>query len=749
MKARGVAVIALIVGALIGLSPGWASAERVNPASLAGKLQLQTVPPLAGVVVTVDGHTATSDAQGRISVAVRNFTNLEERIVAPPTQIAPDRKVVFDRFRGELSNGARGKVIEMGVRTSRLISWQFIDRFGAEVPVTRVLSMQLRSSTGETVDVSGPALTQPLWVNESRTQQGPLGLVSKPLYYLVDSAIVSSASVVNKSQQRFVPWDQQRWVVQLLFFRVSFNSSDLLFARDHGNGVELSGPDGVVRRLPYGDDGRASIPDLPRGTYTVKVYGGGVSFSQPVSISKDQVVSLNVISWLDLGLLGVVLLGVALGLIFIGRPRSRARLRKGGRRIMRSRWLRTGWLRTRWLRTRWLRRPGRAPKTEVAIGVILALLVTAVVLAPARPAAAAAAQPPGGAAARATLRAAPGTDPVSVLAYYYIWFNPSSWNRAKVDFPLLGRYSSDDAEIMRRHVKTAKAAGIGGFLVSWKHTPQLDERLTKLAEVAKEENFKLGIVYQGLDFSRTPLPLETVRTDLTLFADVYASNPVFTIFDKPLVVWTGSDQHTQAQIEETVGGIRSRLLVLGNAKSVKDIDEAGAAVDGHAYYWSSVDPTSNDTAKKLAAMATSVHKRGGIWIAPVAPGFDARLVGGEKEVPRRDGATLRQSFAAARGSEPDAIGLISWNEFSENTHIEPSQKYGATELNVLAGILGASTIDVPVDSSDTTVQHGGLTTWGALFIGAIAIGLLLGLAVIRRRRSRNRPPTPPIPLSGE
>jgi hypothetical protein len=337
-----------------------------------------------------------------------------------------------------------------------------------------------------------------------------------------------------------------------------------------------------------------------------------------------------------------------------------------------------------------------------------------------------------------------------VLAYYYIWFNPTSWNRAKVDFPLLGRYSSDDAEIMRRHVKTAKAAGIGGFLVSWKHTPQLDERLTKLAEVAKEENFKLGIVYQGLDFSRTPLPLETVRTDLTLFADVYASNPVFTIFDKPLVVWTGSDQHTQAQIEETVGGIRSRLLVLGNAKSVKDIDEAGAAVDGHAYYWSSVDPTSNDTAKKLAAMATSVHKRGGIWIAPVAPGFDARLVGGEKEVPRRDGATLRQSFAAARGSEPDAIGLISWNEFSENTHIEPSQKYGATELNVLAGILGASTnIDVPVDSSDTTVQHGGLTTWGALFIAAIAIGLLLGLAVLRRRRSRNRAPTPPIPLSGE
>ena len=31
-----------------------------------------------------------------------------------------------------------------------------------------------------------------------------------------------------------------------------------------------------------------------------------------------------------------------------------------------------------------------------------------------------------------------------VLAYYYIWYNPESWNRAKIDYPLLGRYSSDD-----------------------------------------------------------------------------------------------------------------------------------------------------------------------------------------------------------------------------------------------------------------------------------------------------------------
>ena len=56
-----------------------------------------------------------------------------------------------------------------------------------------------------------------------------------------------------------------------------------------------------------------------------------------------------------------------------------------------------------------------------------------------------------------------------VFAYYYIWFDPSSWDRAKIDVPALGRYSSDDPKVMREHIRLAKQAGITGFIVSWKH----------------------------------------------------------------------------------------------------------------------------------------------------------------------------------------------------------------------------------------------------------------------------------------
>jgi hypothetical protein len=280
----------------------------------------------------------------------------------------------------------------------------------------------------------------------------------------------------------------------------------------------------------------------------------------------------------------------------------------------------------------------------------------------------------------------------------------------------------------------ARSAGIDGFLVSWKHTPQLDERLAKLVAVARAEKFRLGIVYQGLDFARQPVPLETVRADLTLIADTYGSDPVFRVFDKPAVVWTGTDRFDRTQIDSTVRAVRARLLVLGAAKSVEDCVANGPVLDGQAYYWSSVDPALGGSRTKLAAMAQAVHQARGVWIAPVAPGFDARLVGGTKTVPRRGGDTLRKSFAAAQSSGPDAIGVISWNEFSENTHIEPSEKYGTTDINVLADLLGVGTrITAPADSGDTTEDHWGLTAWGALLL-IVGAGVLLPAIAVRRRR---------------
>lgn len=274
---------------------------------------------------------------------------------------------------------------------------------------------------------------------------------------------------------------------------------------------------------------------------------------------------------------------------------------------------------------------------------------------------------------------------VPVLVYYYIWFDHQSWDRAKQDYPVLGRYSSNNAYIMRRHIRWAKAAGINGFIVSWKGTDKLNRRLSQLVEIADQENFKLAIIYESLDFERNPLPVEQVDADLNYFISHYVDHPAFDLFAKPVIIWSGSWKFSTDEIKSVVRDTGQQVFVLASEKNVKGYERVADIVDGDAYYWSSVDPDTHPGYEdKLTTMGEAVHESGGLWIAPAAPGYDSRLLGGTTVVDRENGETLRTQLTAAAQSHPDAIGIISWNEFSENSYIEPSQKYGHLYLKVLA-----------------------------------------------------------------
>jgi hypothetical protein len=166
-------------------------------------------------------------------------------------------------------------------------------------------------------------------------------------------------------------------------------------------------------------------------------------------------------------------------------------------------------------------------------------------------------------------------------------------------------------------------------------------------------------------------------------------------------------------------------------------------VDGDAYYWSSVNPDSHPGyPDKLSEMSKAIHKNGGLWIAPAAPGFDARLVGGSSIVERKDGETLRTEMAAAYQSAPDAIGLISWNEFSENSHIEPSQNYGNRSLKILTegnfyGVPPISDFDssIPLDVTD---QQGLGRLVALLFVGVLILFSLIVIISRAYRTNRNQ-----------
>jgi hypothetical protein len=322
----------------------------------------------------------------------------------------------------------------------------------------------------------------------------------------------------------------------------------------------------------------------------------------------------------------------------------------------------------------------------------------------------------------------------------YLWFTTASWSRAKIDDPAIGRYSSDDPRVMAKQVAEAQEAGINGFIVGWRDTPVLDSRLALLRKVAAAADFKLAITYQAQDFDRKPLPVAQVSRDLRTLAATYGRDPVFhTMGPRPLVAFSGTWDYSEQDLHAIIAPVASQLMVLATEKSAAAYQRVAPAVDGELYYWSSPDPEkTTGYRQRLMDMANAVRARCGVWVAPVSPGFDARLVGGHSIVDRRDGATLRASWQAALDTVPDVIGIISWNEFSENTYVEPSVKYGTRYLDVVRML--TTSPPPPPKELDSSGPSGAGPTGGAVLassvlVGGVALATIVGL---RRRRLDRR-----------
>ncbi len=719
----------------------------ITPAALT----VRTVPPLAGVAFSLALAGAFGQAAGESRVFTSGADGLARIAVTQPgvyrLEVQPwedtDRgmRAAFSRWSDDFFEAGRAIIIEesehvdAGFDVSYLVSATLIDRDSEPIDWGRASSMTVLSSVGLRQTMG----SAPVWLHGVRVVRGTEGLEEKHVRYAVESVVLDGANIVNRGQQRFFPSENQAWDVQLSLYTAHFKVRDALFGFPLGSAVELRYPDGHTERHKLGANGELTLTSLPRGEYQVKVDGPGMSFTRPVALSRDQDVKLEMISYLDLSLAALLFVVLVVGVLWIGRPQVRPVLRRLPARaihFVRSEpRLRTlGTQSRRGLVTVGvaLRQGALEIRKRTWLGALLLALLASTLPVVSRPA--------------TTHAQAQG--PTPVLAYYYIWFDATSWNRAKTDYPLIGRYSSDEHQVMRQHVRWAKAAGIEGFVVSWKSEPKLNERLEALMQIAGEEDFKLAIIYQGLDFERRPLPAARVAADLDSFIIRYADHPAFDLYEKPLVIWSGTWEFSPEEVAQVTSTRRERLLLLASERNVAGYERLADFVDGDAYYWSSVNPdTFPGYPEKLAEMSGAVHARRGLWIAPAAPGFDARAIGGTTVVERQDGETLRRQMTAALQSAPDAVGLISWNEFSENSHIEPSLTYGGRYLEVLANMQGAPAPVIENFDSDEPAATRGRNALPLLGALAALLGGL-GLAGFLVRHAYRRPAdTQPLPPS--
>jgi uncharacterized protein (TIGR03437 family) len=128
--------------------------------------------------------------------------------------------------------------------------------------------------------------------------------------------------------------------------------------------------------------------------------------------------------------------------------------------------------------------------------------------------------------------------------------------------------------------------------------------------------------------------------------------------------------------------------------------------------------TAGDPVRFYSVFGGSLQTK--LAAATVQPGYDERLLANRagKFIEREDGAIYRATWEAAIAADPDWIFIATWNEFWENTHIEPSTLYGDFYLR-LTGEYAARWKTGGPSISPAGIVNGATFDGGALAPGEI------------------------------
>ncbi|MDD5093322.1 MAG: endo-1,3-alpha-glucanase family glycosylhydrolase [Dehalococcoidia bacterium] len=276
-----------------------------------------------------------------------------------------------------------------------------------------------------------------------------------------------------------------------------------------------------------------------------------------------------------------------------------------------------------------------------------------------------------------------------LLAFYYPWYDTSSWNSPNLsDHPLL-RLPSSSPALMEAHITQAKNAGIDGFISSWPAPGYYEDlNFKKLLDIAQNHEFQITAYFEALAMNGT-LTRDEIAGRLAYLISTYGNHPAFVKHcGKPVIIIYASS-HLSTNVW---GGIFDEL----RAKGLDAVfigagytEENLTVFNGIHQYNTVIDPNFGKAAENGSRLVRSYEMLNDphaqrIWAATVQPGCDDRLLGKTPShyVDRRNGDTYRQTFEAALQSNPNWIFITSWNEWPENSHIEPGEKYGDQYLQI-------------------------------------------------------------------
>jgi hypothetical protein len=281
--------------------------------------------------------------------------------------------------------------------------------------------------------------------------------------------------------------------------------------------------------------------------------------------------------------------------------------------------------------------------------------------------------------------------PPLTLAFFYPWFQHPDWNSNRLRDQPLYQYSMEYPDEIARSLRDARDAGLDGVIVSWRgDTNWNDRRLRYVLDDAQALGLKVSILVEtlwateGPEGTVKPLNADKMRRWIEKAFDVFAPHPAFLrAGGRPVVFVYLTDSFTLEDWRAIVSSLRQARR---NVFLMADTLNPGflESFDGAFTYATAGVPQAAlgrfyvDQALRTQSYGLLSGGERRVGAATVSPGYDDSLLDRETTmvVDRANGGFFEAQWSAAVAAQPDWILVTSWNEFWENTHVEPSVRYG-------------------------------------------------------------------------
>jgi glycoprotein endo-alpha-1,2-mannosidase len=248
-------------------------------------------------------------------------------------------------------------------------------------------------------------------------------------------------------------------------------------------------------------------------------------------------------------------------------------------------------------------------------------------------------------------------------------------------YPQLGDYSSNDPAIIEKHMEWIREAGIGVLSMSWWGKDSYsDKSMLVYLDLAEKYGLKINIHLEPI-FKTA----EEFKAILEYVLVKYGNHPamfkhdgklLYYVYDSGKVKYSEWNKILGAEGELSIRNSDLDAVVIGHWQRERDggfILKSG--FDGFYTYYASEGFMYGCTSSNWPTLSEFAKEHNLLFIPCPGPGYiDTRIRpwNDRNTEGREKGNYYEQMFMNAVNTNPDYIGITSFNEWHEGTQIEPA-----------------------------------------------------------------------------